>query len=144
MRSIWITRLTKCSLAVAAAVALALPAAAQESKGSFTLAREVHWSTVTLAPGTYHYNLMHDSPLLVVCVRPADGGTGQFLMADAVTKPSAHDANRLTIEQRSGGWYVTAMDLADDDLQLQFRAPKNTAMPVADASTAKTTTIASK
>jgi hypothetical protein len=144
MRSIWITRLTKCSLAVAAAVALALPTAAQESRGSFTLAREVHWSTVTLAPGTYQYTLMHDSPLLMVCVRPTDGGTGQFLMADAVSKASAHDTNRLTIEQHADGWYVTAMDLVDDDLRLQFRAPKSRARPGADASVPKTTTIASK
>ena len=144
MRSIWITRLTKCSLVAVAAFAFALPAAAQESRGTFTLAREVHWSTATLAPGSYHYTLIYDSPLLVVCVRPTEGGTGLFLMADAVSRAaSAHDGSRLTIEQRADGWYVTTMDLVDEDLELEFRAPKNTRGTVA-VNVAKTTTIARK
>jgi len=53
MRSISVRRLHKLGLALAVVASSALPALAQESKGEFTIPREVHWGTLVLPAGSY-------------------------------------------------------------------------------------------
>ena len=140
MRSMSKRRFGKWSLAVIAAAGMALPAAAQESRGSFTIAKEVHWSMVTLPPGQYVYSLERRSPGVLLCVRPKSGGTGYFLMANSVSTLANGGEGELTIERRGDGWYVTSMTVHDTGEKLLFAAPR-----IETASTeAKLATIASR
>jgi hypothetical protein len=127
-------------LALAVVASSALPALAQESKGEFTIPREVHWGTLVLPAGSYAYSVEHHASE-VLLLRPKAGGTGHFLLANAVSRSDEPMPNELTIERRGTGWYVTSIVVNDFGETLLFRAPAIEA--VADSG-AKLATIASK
>ena len=139
MRSISVRSFHKWSFALAVLASSTLPALAQESKGAFTIPREVHWGGLVLPAGTYEYSVEHHAAE-VLLLRPKAGGNGSFLLASAVSRPDQFMPSQLTIERRGADWYVTSMVVGDFGEVLQFRAP---AEPTSDSGT-KLATIASK
>jgi hypothetical protein len=140
MRSISVRRFHKWGMALAVAVTCSLPALAQESRGQFTIPREVHWGSLVFPAGSYSYSVEHHASE-VVLLRSKSGGSGHFLLATAVSRPEIPGPNQLTLEQRGTDWYVTSMVVNDFGEVLIFQAP--TAETIAD-SRPKLATIASK
>ena len=95
MRSISVRRLHKLGLALAVVASCALPALAQESKGEFTIPREVHWGTLVLPAGSYAYSVEHHASE-VLLLRPKAGGAGHFLLANAVSRSEKRWSSRTS------------------------------------------------
>jgi hypothetical protein len=139
MRSISVQRFHKWGLSLAVAALCSLPALAQESRGQFTISREVHWGSLVLPADTYSYSVEHHASE-VLLLRSKSGGSGHFLLATAVSRPDVQVPNLLTMEQRGTNWYVTSMVVNDFGEVLLFDAPTTA---IADAKP-KLATIASK
>jgi hypothetical protein len=122
MRSISVRSFHKWGFALAVLASSTLPALAQESKGEFTIPREVHWGTLVLPAGTYDYSVEHHASE-VLLLRPKAGGGGHFLLANAVSRPEEITPNRLILERRGAAWYVTSMVVNDFGEVLKFPAP---------------------
>ena len=137
MRSISVRLVHKWSLVMAVACLCALPALGQDSKGEFTIPKEVHWGPRVLPAGSYSYTVEHHASE-VLLIRPKAGGNGYFLMANSVSRPNLPAPNRLLLERRGTDWYVTSMVVDDLGEALMFLAP-----PATDSAT-KLATIASE
>jgi hypothetical protein len=140
MRSISLRRFDKWGLALTVAGLCATPALAQESKGEFTMTRQVHWGSLILPAGSYAYSVEHHASE-VLLIRPKIGGNGHFILAKGVSRPDEPMPNRLTIERRGMDWYVTSIVVNDFGETLLFQAPPSDATT---DSAAKLATIASK
>jgi hypothetical protein len=139
MRSISVRSFRKWGFALAVLASSTLPALAQESRGAFTIPREVHWGTLVLPAGTYDYSVEHHASE-VLLLRPKAGGSGHFLLANAVSRPEEFTPNRLILERRGADWYVTSMVVNDFGEVLKFSAPAD----LTPDSGTKLATIASK
>ena len=140
MRSISIRRFHKWGLMLTLGALFTLPAPAQESRGEFTISREVHWGNLVLPAGSYAYSVEHHAAE-VLFLRPKAGGGGHILFASSVSRPDTPSRSYLTIEQRGADWYVTSMVVDDLGEALLFQAPSASAS--ADRR-AKLATVASK
>jgi hypothetical protein len=114
--------LFKWAMIAAFSALCSLPALAQNSKGEFTIPREVHWGPQVLPAGTYVYSVEHHASEIVV-LRPKTGDAGYFLMASSVSHNNAAMPDQVLVERRGEDWYVTSLVVDDLGESLLFLAP---------------------
>ncbi len=102
-------------------------ASAQETRGRFVLAHEVHWQKTLLPAGEYEFSFNPGGPSDLLFVRKLSGSGPGFLMLvtdTTETKPSGTD--HLLLVAREGKSFVSAMDLPGVGLTLHFAVPSET------------------
>jgi len=99
-------------------------ASAQDVAGTFTLAHEVHWQNAIVPAGTYRFSMGAAGPseLLTLSKISGDGAGFMLLVPDTeVSNPS--DVSRLLVVSRTGGSFVSTMQLPEFGVTLHFAVP---------------------
>jgi len=109
-------------LGVVAAFAWPHPVRAQAvAQGSFVLPFEVQWEGKTLPAGEYHFSLRSERRNGILIVRDAHERAKMLVitwMKDDFSGPST-----LTIVERNGRRYVSALALGEIETKLEYLAP---------------------
>ena len=119
------------------------PASAQErAQGRFTLSHDVRWQNATVPAGEYRFSLDSDGPSSMLVLTKLSGArTGfLFMVHDTDEIKSSSNLNRLVLESTAEGSYVSAMQLPEFGLTLNFAVPAASEKQIAKAGT---TTLAS-
>jgi hypothetical protein len=104
-------------------------ASAQElAGGKFTLTYEVHWGSAKLPAGDYAFSFDPDNGSRVLTLSKVSGTRAGYM----VLVPSTVDAkpsrqNRLILEATPNGMYVSAMQLPEFGMTLEFKVPSHSA-----------------
>ena len=120
------------------------PASAQENAhGTFTLTHDVRWQNATVPAGEYRFSLDPDGPSSMLVLAKLSGvRTGfLFMVHDTDETKVSSNINRLVLESTPEGSYVSAMQLPEYGVTLNFAVPEK----LAEKQMAKvgTTTLAS-
>lgn len=111
--------------ALLVATTLSLPnlASASDAKGHFTLKHDVLWSSVEIPAGeyTYAYDPMGVSPVLML--HGENSAKSYMLLVTATETSKVTDASLLMIEPSAAGRYVSAMQLPEIGVTLDFPTP---------------------
>jgi hypothetical protein len=111
-------------LAIAVISTSAIPAKAQTTTGTFSLAHKVLWANAVLPPGDYAFSLSsQDLPARVV-VRRADGPVVAMLLPQSVSDDDFVGSSSLVLHQESGESVVSVLRLKNTGMALQFASPK--------------------
>jgi hypothetical protein len=132
MKSIRRFSLSKVSLlAIVAIGASAVPAHAQTTTGTFSLAHKIRWAGAVLPPGDYTFSLSsHDLPARVT-VRQLDGPVVAMLLPQTVSEDDYVGPSTLVLRQEGGESFVSVLRLKNVGMALEFASPK-LAKPVAE------------
>lgn len=118
-----------------------LASAQERAHGNFTLTHDVRWQNALVPAGEYRFTLDSDGVAGVLTLSKLSGArTGFLLMVHDTDDAKPTDRNRLVLETTPEGTYVSAMQLPEFGMTLNFT------VPVAEKQLAKvatTTTIAS-
>jgi hypothetical protein len=118
-------------LAVAAMGTAAIPAHAQTTTGSFTLAHKVLWSSAVLPPGSYTFTVDSQVWPARVTVRQVDGPMVAILLPQVSSEDEPLGASALVLHDEGGESVVSALRLKPIGVALEFASPK-LAMPAAE------------
>jgi hypothetical protein len=99
---------------------------AQDAFGKFTLAREVRWGSVLLAPGEYSYSVEHHSAETIL-LRSQTGRTSAILMAASVSTLDGPTTSQLVLENNGKEWFVRSLALGGRGEVLYFNPPSTRA-----------------
>jgi hypothetical protein len=130
-------------LAVTALSFVPSPASAQENaRGSFTLTHDVRWQNAMVPAGEYRFSLDADGPASMLVLTKLSGArTGfMFMVHDSDEIKASSNLNRIVLENTADGSYVSAMQLPEFGVTLNFAAPK---APERQMAKVGTTTLAS-
>lgn len=105
-----------------AACVSAIPASAQNIKGSFTVSHEIRWQNATLPAGDYTFSRGSTARRSALIVTGPNGSV--FELAYVVSESKADGPSVLILERRDGAFYVREMDLTGIGLQFQYNVPK--------------------
>jgi hypothetical protein len=98
--------------------------AAEDARGKFTLTHEVRWQSYVLPPGDYSFSVRSLGGSEYLMLRGRNGtGTEATLMANDVETPKADDVSRLVLVSRNGQSFISAMELPESDMILNFAVP---------------------
>ena len=115
-------RMAIALLGIAAAFAYPHTVRAQAvAQGSFVLPFEVQWDGKTLPAGEYHFSLLSERRNGILVVRDAHERAKMLVitwMKDDFSGPST-----LTIVERNGRRYVSALALGEIETKLEYLAP---------------------
>jgi hypothetical protein len=115
-------------------------ASAQDAAGSFTLTHEVHWQEAIVPAGKYRFTITANGPAELLTLRKMSGnGAGFMLMVPEMEQSKPSGSSEIVVVARSGGSFVSEMQLPDSGITLHFAVPAETQeMPrtVASAATA--------
>src|ERR1051326_7699909 len=103
------------------------PASAQENaRGRFTLTHDVRWQNATVPAGEYRFSLDSDGPSSMLVLTKLSGArTGfMFMVHDSDEIKTSSNLNRIVLESTAEGSYVSAMQLPEFGVTLNFAAPK--------------------
>ena len=118
-------------LGIAAMGASVIPAHAQMTRGTFSLAHKVRWAGAVLPPGDYTFSLdSQDSPARIV-VRQVSGSTAAILLPQGMSEDKLGGVSSLVLHKEGGELVVSSLRLTNLGVALQFGSPK-LAMPVAE------------
>jgi len=101
-----------------------LASAQERAQGNFTLTHDVHWQNALVPAGEYRFSLNSDGVAGVLTLSKRSGArTGfMFMVRDTDdTKPTDH--SRLVLQATPEGTYVSAMQLSEFGLTLNFTVP---------------------
>ena len=118
-------------LAVAATVFSAIPAHAQTTAGTFSLAHKVRWAGAVLPPGSYGFSVDFQNSPARITLRQLDGAMVAILLPQVISEDNLIGTSSLVLQDKGGESVVSALRLKDIGVALQFAAPK-LAMPVAE------------
>jgi hypothetical protein len=126
------------------ALAFALPVLshAQATKGKFTLKSETHWGPAVLAPGTYDFSFDSTNFPSKVMVRGADGKIAGIMVPVCGTEGYPVKNSALELEPRGSNLYVSALYLADSDMELHFAVPSSSKLSSVATTAKPSTTMA--
>ena len=113
-------------LTAALTLAPGLATAQEECHGKFTLPHEVLWGRATVPAGEYEFSFDANSITHVLTLRRNSGTPAGFMVLVRATeeaKPAG--VNRLVLEKTADGSYVSAMQLPEFGLTLDFGAPSH-------------------
>ena len=113
--------------ALAATALCVLPslAAAENARGVFTLAHEVHWQNSVLPAGDYAFSVQSVGWQQYLVLRGVNGThTSAMLMASDVDEPKPDQASQLVLVSRDGQSFVSSMELPQYDMALHFAVPR--------------------
>jgi hypothetical protein len=119
------------------------PASAQENaRGNFTLTHDVRWQNAFVPAGEYRFSLDADGPASMLVLTKLSGArTGfMFMVHDSDEIKASSNLNRIVLENTADGSYVSAMQLPEFGVTLNFAAPK---APERQMAKVGTTTLAS-
>jgi hypothetical protein len=122
-------------------------ASAQErAQGNFTLKHDVRWQNARVPAGDYHFSLNSDGVSGVLTLSKLSGArTGFLLMVHDTDDAKPADLSRLVLESSPDGSYVSAMQLPEIGLRLNFTVPPHTPeKQMAKAPVPTPTTLASR
>jgi hypothetical protein len=125
-------------LFVGALGASALPALAQNTTGTFTLAHKVRWGTAVLPAGDYAFSVDTQAWPARVMVRELGGTGSAMILSQAYSDQKLADGSTLVIEQKAGESVVSSLKLGPVGLALEFYSVK----PTTPAETASLAPIA--
>jgi len=115
-------RMAIALLGLAAAFACPHVVRAQDgARGSFILPFEVQWQGQTLAPGEYHFRLPARAIGQVLSIR--DSRNHGKLMVVTGVMDDFSGPSTLTIVERNGRRYVSALALGEIGAKLEYPAP---------------------
>jgi hypothetical protein len=116
-------------LAVASLSFATSPAFAQENaRGTFTLTHDVRWQNATVPAGEYRFSFDSDGPSgMLVLTKLSGARTGFLLMVHDTDEVKAAGLNRLVLESTLEGSYVSAMQLPEFGVTLNFAVPAKAA-----------------
>jgi hypothetical protein len=130
-------------LAVAAMSTSAIPAHAQNTSGTFSLAHKVLWAGAVLPPGDYAFSLDTQSSPARISVRHVDGPMVGIILPQTISADDFVGGSSLTLHHEGGESVVSTLHLKNVGLALEFASPKaipaETAGlgPIADPQSAK-------
>jgi len=117
-------------------------ASAQESAhGKFTLTHEVYFGNAKVSAGDYEFSFDPDTTSHMLTLSETSGARARYLVlvpSTDDTKPS--DLSRLVLETTPKGTYVSAMQLPEFGMTLNFTVPSRaTERQIAKAATTAAT-----
>jgi hypothetical protein len=119
-----------------------LASAQGNAHGKFTLTHEVHWQNALVPAGDYRFSLESDGVAGVLTLSKISGAsTGFLLMGYETGDANPSDGSRLLIDTTPRGTYVSAMQLPEFGMTLNFAVPAQATEKLA-ATAAATTTLA--
>lgn len=118
-------------LAIAIMGASAIPAHAQRTTGTFSLAHKVRWAEAVLPAGNYEFSLDSQNWPVRVTVRQLGGSMVAMLMAQEISDEKLGDSSILILHEDGGEAIVSVLRLQSIGMALQFAHPK-VGMPVAE------------
>jgi hypothetical protein len=103
-------------------------ASAQElAHGKFTLTHEVHWGNATLPAGDYQFSFNPDNGSRLLSLSKVSGTrAGYMVLVPGTEDAKPSDGNRLILESTPNGIYVSAMQLPEFGMTLDFTVPSHT------------------
>lgn len=117
-------------------------ASAQEARGTFTLAYDVHWQNQLVLAGEYGFTLESRGPSELLLLRKISGpGSGAIMLVNDAVPSKSSDISRLLVVSRPEGRFVSAMELPKVGITLHFAVPEE-AREMAKAGTSATTSSA--
>jgi hypothetical protein len=104
-------------------------ASAQEpAHGKFTLTHDVHWGNAYVPAGEYQFAFnAGDLPGVLMLNKINGPRAGFMLMVRDTDNAAPSDVNRLLLQSTAGGSYVSAMQLPEFGITLNFKVPSHTA-----------------
>jgi hypothetical protein len=102
------------------------PASAQDAAGAFTLAHEVHWQNAVVPPGKYRFTIGSSGPAEMLTLRNVTGSASFMILAVDTEESQPSDSSQLVLVPRSGGSFVSTMQLPEIGLTLRFAVPAET------------------
>ena len=96
---------------------------AQSGHGKFTLPHDVHWQNAMVPAGEYRFS--YESDGIGVLRLSRIGGGGFLFVVPETADPKPTDLNRIVIESTPAGSYVSAMQLPEFGMTLQFNVPSS-------------------
>jgi len=130
-------------LFVGALGASVIPASAQSTKGTFTLAHKVRWGTAVLPAGDYAFSVDTQTWPVRVMVRELGGATSAIILSQSYSDQKLAGASTLVMEQEAGESVVSSLKLANVGMALEFHSgkvatPETAALgPIADSQPGK-------
>jgi len=117
-------------LAIAVIGVSAIPARAQTTTGTFSLAHKVLWANAVLPPGDYAFSLDTQSSPARISVRHLDGPMVAMILPQVISDDDFVGGSNLVLHQEGGESVVDTLRLKNIGIALQFVSPK--AVPVAE------------
>ena len=145
MKSIRKVSLFKVLVLLAGALgAGAIPAHAQTTKGTFTLAHKVRWGTAVLPAGNYAFSVDTQTWPARVTVHEIDGPITAMILPQTFSDEKLSGGSTLVLRRESGEAVVSSLRLANVGVALEFYSGKTTTPaetatlePIADSQPAK-------
>jgi hypothetical protein len=107
-------------------------AAAEDVRGVFTLAHEVHWQKYVLKAGSYSFSFKSNGLPIVLTLRGLNGtGTDAMLLVSDVETSKSDAAPELLLVSRDGSSFVSSLSLPAYEMLLRFAVPAESARTVA-------------
>ncbi len=126
-----ITTIRKLAYAALLAVtslnfAPSMASAQERAQGRFTLSHDVRWQNAMVPAGEYRFSLDSDGPSSMLVLTKLSGArTGfLFMVHDTDEIKASTNLNRLILESTAEGSYVSAMQLPEFGVTLNFAVPK--------------------
>lgn len=120
------TSLFKFAYALLAATLSLTPnlASALEARGHFTLTHDVLWGNVDIPRGEYAYSYDALNPPLMLTLQQVDGARKAYMLLVSATDTTPEtDTDRLLIKSSPAARYVSAMQLSEIGIMLEFLPP---------------------
>jgi hypothetical protein len=123
-----------------------LASAQEKAQGNFTLKHDVRWQNALVPAGDYHFSLNSDGVSGVLTLAKLSGArTGFMFMVHDTDDAKPLDRSRLLLESTPEGSYVSAMQLPEIGLRLNFAVPPHAIeKQMAKAPAIGTATLASR
>ena len=116
-----------------------LASAQERANGNFTLTHDVRWQNALVPAGDYRFTLDSDGVAGVLTLSKLSGArTGFLLMVHDTDEAKPTDRSRLVLETTPEGTYVSAMQLPEFGMTLNFTVPTQPAEKLAKVGTAVT------
>jgi len=104
-----------------------LASAQEKAYGKFTLTHEVHWQNAVVPAGEYRFSLDSGGALGVLTLSKLSGvRTGFMFLVRDTEQATPSDHNLLVLQNTSDGSYVSAMNLPEFGVTLNFAVPPST------------------
>ena len=101
-----------------------LASAQEKAHGNFTLKHEVRWQNAVVPAGDYRFSLDSDGASGMLTLTKISGsGTGFLLMVHDTDEVKPSKLNRLVLATTPEGSYVSAMQLPEFGVSLNFAVP---------------------
>ena len=115
-------------LALATISLIPSAASAQGARGRFTLTHDVRWASTDVSAGEYEFAFDPVSNAQVLTLSELGGAhRGYILLVNATDSVKPARVSQLVIENRGNGRYVSAMQLSEIEMTLEFAPPSHNA-----------------